>query len=72
MKKSLLFLAALLPSVSFAADMPAEGYGIGAQLSELLPFVHYSEGHWFAAILSVVLWVSLIYALYSLWKKRTR
>ncbi|HLD80642.1 MAG TPA: hypothetical protein VJA40_01430 [archaeon] len=70
-------LAFLLAIAGFFANAngaheEAEPVDLGHQLDEMLPFHHLSEGHSFAAVLSVVLWASLFYALYSLynaWKK---
>lgn len=42
------------------------------QVNELLPFVHYAEGHWLATTLSVVLWLSLLYAIYSFSRRLAR
>lgn len=36
---------------------------VWGQLNELLPFEHVSESHWVAFIVSVILWVSLIYTI---------
>lgn len=46
-----------------------EETGIGAQLNELLPFEHIGEGHWVAFILSTILWLALLYTIYSLVQK---
>lgn len=46
-----------------------EGVGIAHQLEELLPFGHFRDNHLFAAILSILLWASLIYAATSLFKR---
>lgn len=46
-----------------------DGVGIAHQLEEFLPFEHFRDNHLFAAILSSLLWASLIYVAYSLVKK---
>lgn len=43
-----------------------EETGIGAQLNELLPFEHIGEGHLVAFVLSTILWLALLYTIYSL------
>lgn len=67
MKKYYILLAgALLPLVTFANG--TEESGFGHQMRELSPFEHLGEGHWYAFVLSTVLWLSLIYTVYSLVK----
>lgn len=46
-----------------------ESPSIAQQVEELLPFEHLEQGHWFAIILSILLWASLVYAIYSLINK---
>ena len=62
----LLFLFAATMPLSLANGMHEEEATVRAQLNELLPFEHLSEGHWFAFLLSTILWISLLYAIYSL------
>lgn len=71
MKKYLITLSAfILPFVTFAHGMEMEETnGIAHQLQELSPFEHFEEGHWVAFVLSAILWVSLVYTVYSLIKK---
>ncbi len=57
----------LLPFAALANG--AEDPSISHQLQEFLPFEHLEHGHWFGVILSIVLWASLIYALYSIARK---
>ena len=68
MKKYYFLLAgALMPLVTFANGTGESGFG--HQMRELSPFEHMGEGHWYAFVLSTVLWLSLIYTVYSLVKK---
>lgn len=46
-----------------------ENPSITHQIEEFLPFEHLEHGHWFAAALSIVLLVSLVYTVYSLIQK---
>jgi len=39
------------------------------QLEELLPFEHLEHGHWVSAVLSLILWVSLLYTVFAILKK---
>lgn len=69
MKKYLIgFIGYFLPLATFANGME-ENPSVAHQLEELLPFEHLEHGHWFAVILSVLLWISLVYTIYSLVKK---
>ena len=74
LKKILFSLAIFLstPISVLANGDHAEETGIGAQLNELLPFEHIGEGHWVAFTLSLILWVSLIYTIYTLVKQFTK
>lgn len=59
-----------LPFVALANGEQAEGpETVGQQLQEFFPFEHLEHGHWFAVVLSVVLWASLIYTAYALIQK---
>lgn len=70
MKKYFIAISGfLLPLVSMANGMHEEDMTIGYQLGEMMPFEHFGEGHWFAAILSIIFWVSLVYTIYSLIQK---
>lgn len=71
MKKYLLTIMSLvLPVLTLANGDHTEGdTAISTQLQELLPFEHIEEGHWLAFALSVLLWISLIYTIYSLIQK---
>lgn len=70
------FKKAVLPIVSimglqaaFAQDMGmGSKEGFIAQVNELQPFSHLAEGHIYAFILSLILWLSLVYAVYSIVK----
>ena len=68
-------LIILLLSVAMAHGEEIDGMdemeeeGIGHQMAELLPFEHVEENHWFAFVMSILLWLSFIYTLYSLYKK---
>lgn len=73
MKKYLVpTLAMFAPFAALAAEMgdKMEGSSVADQLNELLPFVHWNEGHQVAAIVSVVLWLSFIYAVVHMVKHR--
>ena len=60
----------LLPLVALANGAHEEGpETVGQQLKEFLPFEHLEHGHWFAVILSIILWASLVYTAYSLINK---
>ena len=67
---SLLSVVMLFPITFAHMDdmMDMANASIGAQLNELLPFEHLSEGHVFAFVLSTLLWLSLFYTIYSLFK----
>ncbi len=69
---SLSFLLPFIASAHGLDETVMEESGISHQLQELLPFVHMNEGHWFAVILSLILWASLAYTAYSLVKKLTK
>ena len=70
MKKYLITISSfLLPLVALANGAHEEDPGIAHQLEEFLPFEHFEHGHLFAVILSVILWASLIYTIYSLVQK---
>lgn len=58
----------ILPVLVLAngGDNHEEDISINHQIEELLPFEHFGEGHWFAFVLSIILWLSLIYAIFSL------
>jgi len=74
MKKYLIAIS------SFASPLIALAHGaneeepetVGQQLQEFLPFEHLGHGHWFAVVLSIVLWASLLYTVYSLIQKFRR
>lgn len=68
MKKYLFAISSFfLPFVALAHEEGVET--TGQQLKEFLPFEHLEHGHWFAVILSIILWAALIYAVYSLVQK---
>ncbi len=71
MKKYFItFSSFFLPFVALANGAHEEGpETVGQQLQEFLPFEHLEHGHWFAVVLSVVLWASLIYTAYVLTQK---
>lgn len=70
MKKYLITIGSfLLPLAAMAHGTHEEDPSITHQLEELLPFEHLEHGHWFAVILSILLWASLVYAIYSLIQK---
>lgn len=71
MKKYLIIISSfLLPFVALAHGMEVEEEsGIGHQMEELSPFTHMGEGHYFAVAVSAILWVSLIYTIFSLTQK---
>lgn len=68
-----LFGVLFLPFSVMAQDVHADDHPEDAaafeQLMEFLPFEHFNEGHWFSVVLSVLLWLSLFYAVYSLISK---
>jgi|TARA_B100001971_G_C17828151_1_gene352401 hypothetical protein len=45
-----------------------EGAGISHQLQMILPFSHFAEKHWFAGIMLVFMWISLVYGVFSILK----
>jgi len=71
MKKYLIAISSFaLPLVAIANGAhEEEPETIGQQLQEFLPFEHLGHGHWFAVVLSVVLWASLLYTVYSFIQK---
>lgn len=64
----LLAFAGILPLV-FANGQHEEETGIRHQFEETLPFNHFYEGHVFAGIMLVLLWVSFLYLIYNLVQK---
>jgi len=46
------------------------GSGMTHQLQMILPFSHFGEGHWFAGIMLVLMWLSLVYVGYDLFTKK--
>lgn len=66
-----LAIVSMLPLVTLADMGMEEGDGMGHQMQELLPFVHFGEGHSFSGVLSIVLWIFAIYGVYALVKKFT-
>jgi len=75
MRRLLITAAAFLLSASPAlanGEHVEEESGIGTQFNELLPFHHIGEGHWIAVILSIILWIALIYTIYSVIKSLTK
>lgn len=70
MKKYIFQIVSIFfPLLVFAhGDMEMESGFLG-QLKEFSPLEHFEEGHWFAGVLSLVLWSSFIFAAYSLIKK---
>lgn len=70
MKKYLIAIGSfLLPLVALANGAHEEDPSIIHQLEEFLPFEHLEHDHWFAVVLSVLLWASLVYTAYSLVQK---
>lgn len=70
MKKYLITISSFfLPLVALANGAREENLSITHQLEEFLPFEHLEHGHWFAVVLSIILWASLIYTIYSLVQK---
>lgn len=74
MKKFILSVASFfLPAVALAHNIPIEEPSFADKLTEQLrefsPLEHWEEGHWFAVALSIVLWMSLAYVIYSSVKK---
>lgn len=70
MKKYLLAISSFfLPLMALANGAHEEDPSIAHQFEEFLPFEHLEHGHWFAVVLSVILWTSLIYTIYSLVQK---
>lgn len=70
MKKYLITISSfLLPFVALANGTHEENPSVSHQLQELLPFEHLEHGHWFAVVLSILLWASLVYTAYSLIQK---
>ena len=63
---SIIMGGALLPLVSLADG----GGEFSHQLEEIFPFEHVGEGHWFAFIVLLILWISFIYNVYTFIKKR--
>lgn len=59
----------LLPLMAMANGAHEEDPSITHQLEEFLPLEHLEHGHWFAAVLSILLWASLIYIIYSFIQK---
>ena len=67
MKKYIFAIVTLFPLAALAHGMEVEEEsGIGHQMEELGPFAHMGEGHYYAAIVSAILWASLVYTVYSL------
>ena len=67
MKKYIFAIATLFPLGAIAHGMEVEEEsGIGHQMEELWPLTHMGEGHYYALILSLILWASLVYTVYSL------
>ncbi len=65
----LLFFALLFPLVvAHAEDVvsPDEEAGLSHQFAETVPHHHFAQGHVFAGITLLVLWMSLFYAIYNL------
>ena len=52
------------------SDHSLHGSGFTHQLQMILPFSHFSEGHWFAGIMLVLMWLALVYAGYDLFTKK--
>ncbi len=48
---------------------PKESENLSQQFRKFLPFEHLAESHWFAVVLSILLWASLIYTAYALIQK---
>lgn len=68
MKKYLItIISYILPVLALANGAPPEeDAAVFTQLQELLPFEHIEEGHWLAFTLSILLWLSFVYAIFSL------
>jgi hypothetical protein len=43
--------------------------GFSHQMQMILPFSHLQEGHWFAGIMLILMWLSLVYVGYQLTQK---
>ncbi len=70
MKKYILAMSFLFPWAALAHGMEiGEESGLGHQMEELMPFSHMGEEHYYAVIVSVILWASLVYTIYSLLMK---
>lgn len=67
MKKYFIVLSSFIfPFAVMAHGAQEEGKTLMDQFKEFLPFEHLKEGHWFAVIFSIILWISFIIALYPL------
>lgn len=61
----------LLPLAALAHGMETEveeESSFGHQMEGFMPFSQVGEEHYFAAVLSIILWASFVYAIYSLIK----
>ena len=66
-KYIIAFGGSILPFLALAnGEHGEEGSAFADQMNELLPMVHFGEAHYVAAIVSIILWLSLIYTVYSL------
>lgn len=72
MKKYFIALSSsLLPFIALANGSGEEDTSIIHQLEEVFPLEHLEHGHWVAVVVSVILWLSLVYTVVSLIRKLT-
>ena len=69
-KVSIAVGSVLLPFVSLADEGHEEEGEFAHQMGEILPFEHIGEGHWIAFVVLTILWISLIYNVYTYLKRR--
>ncbi|KKT28461.1 MAG: hypothetical protein UW15_C0030G0007 [Parcubacteria group bacterium GW2011_GWC1_44_10] len=69
-KYIIAFYGSVLPFFALAnGEHGEEGSAFADQMNELLPMVHFGEAHYVSAIVSIILWLALIYTVYSLVRK---
>lgn len=76
MKKYIFVLSNLfLPIIAFAHEEDMfnmdmhEGTTFWDQLNELLPLMHIQEGHYITVVFLILMWVAVVYTVYSLVSK---
>lgn len=69
MKKYLITLGIAAPFIALANGDDGE-MGMMHQIEESLPFDHFAHGHWLTGIITVILWVALVYGIYGVIKKK--